>query len=375
MWFDRQLDDLVVNGFLAQATQGQTFYLDNSSVAKPNLKGMSRCFTLASALAQCTSNQGDQIIVAPDHAENITADLSITKHGVQIIGTKRGTKRPRFTFTGTGTVEIGVACDDVTIRGIDFVQNRAGAAGQHLLGILGSRLLIRDCKFFNFSRANGFTRAIQCADISVTDLACADGDDATLPWTSATYTFTSRDVGKALHITAGTGLTTGIYTITSVSGGGAILSAAPGTDGAKTGGSASLSIANDVVIEDCEFRYDNTTPACSAFISIDGTVDNWTIRGCTFDGDCSTAAISQITLLARNVVIVRNEFRNTGPDNVAGGIDLLAGTTGYVDWNDVYHDNGTANTGIDFGGCHLGPNNFISDDIAKKGKSFGTAAS
>lgn len=373
MWFDRQLDDLVINGFLAQATQGQTFYLDNSNTPKPNLKGMTRCFTLASALAACTSYQGDQIIVAPDHDETFTADTAITKHGVQIIGMRRGTRRPRLRWNTVGA-ELQLSADDVTLRGIDFSSNRAAGGGNRFLTIAGHRAVISNCRFYSGSRSDSPTKFIYNVDTSVTDLACADGDLAAPVVTSATYTFTSRDVGRLLHVTAGTGLTTGIYTIVSVSAGAATLDRAVGTDGAKTSGSASISTADDVLIENCDFSYEVATPVSASAIEIAGTVTNWTITGCNFYGDWSVSCISQTTLLAINLRIVRNEFNNIGTDNVAGGIDLLAGTTGYVDWNDVFHDNGTANTGIDFGGCHLGPNNFISDDIAKKGKSFGTAA-
>lgn len=373
MWFDRQLDDLAINGLLATAPAGQTYYLDNSGVQKPNLK-VTPYRTLAQALAQCVSGQGDQIIVAPDHAETLSADLSITKHGVQIIGRQRGLKRPRFTLTTSGT-EITISADDVSIIGIDFVSSKTTITNQRILDVAGSRLLISKCRFLNANRTTKYNRPIVTTDVSVTDAACADGDATNPVITSATYTFTSRDVGKVVHVTAGTSWTTGIYTIVSVSAGAATLDRAVGANGALTSGSVSMSVANDVRIEDCEFNNDEASATCAACIQINGTVDRWTIIGCRFASLSTVACIDQNTLLARDLIIVRNEYNNTGTDNVAGGIDLLAGTTGYVDYNDVYHDNGTANTGIDFGGCHLGVNNVISDDIAKKGKAFGTAAS
>lgn len=376
MLFDRQLDDLVINGLLATAPTGQTFFVDNSSVQKPNLK-VTRYRTLSQALAKCVSGRGDRIILSPDHEETISTALTIQKSAVTVLGLSRGKKRPKIidATTGNGTIGITVNADEFSFFGVDFVWNSTKGTTASLFQFTGNNIVVRDCNFTNHDRSNSVKRFIKIVSSTGTDLASADGDDASLPVTSATVTFTTRDIGKILRITAGTGWTTGNYTIIGVSGGGALLDRAAASDGAKTGGTFEMSTANDVVVDGCLFEYDVVTPTAGEAIQISGLVERWDVRNCTFIGDYSVSCISQISTIAYDLTIVHNEMRNSGTDNVAGGIDLLAGTTGYVDYNDVYHDNGTANTGIDFGACHLGPNNFISDDITKKGKSFGTAAS
>ncbi|MCE5254335.1 MAG: hypothetical protein LLG45_09060 [Actinomycetia bacterium] len=54
--------------------------------------------------------------------------------------------------------------------------------------------------------------------------------------TSASYTFVAGDIGKTLHITAGTGFTAGAYQISGVAAGVATLGAACGTTGSTGGG-------------------------------------------------------------------------------------------------------------------------------------------
>lgn len=65
--------------------------------------------------------------------------------------------------------------------------------------------------------------------------------------TSAARPFTSADVGKVLNVTAGTGFTTGIYTIASVAASAATLDRAVGTT-SSTGGTADLHTGNARVL-------------------------------------------------------------------------------------------------------------------------------
>lgn len=60
--------------------------------------------------------------------------------------------------------------------------------------------------------------------------------------TSASYSFTSADVGQYIDITAGTGWTDGYYLISSVSGGAAILSSSPSAAGNGNKATANMSM-------------------------------------------------------------------------------------------------------------------------------------
>lgn len=59
--------------------------------------------TINYAMGFCTASKGDQIIVMPGHAENITAatTLAVNVAGVSIIGLGRGRNRPVLSFTNT----------------------------------------------------------------------------------------------------------------------------------------------------------------------------------------------------------------------------------------------------------------------------------
>lgn len=69
------------------------------------------------------------------------------------------------------------------------------------------------------------------AQYNFTDLATA----STTTVTSASHSFVTADVGNIIHISAGTGYTTGWYEITSVSGGAATLDRSPGAMGLSGG--------------------------------------------------------------------------------------------------------------------------------------------
>ena len=64
---------------------------------------------------------------------------------------------------------------------------------------------------------------------SFTDLASTGATGATPTVTSASYTFTKKDVGNYINISAGTNWTTGIFRVTNVSAGGAVLDRACGS--------------------------------------------------------------------------------------------------------------------------------------------------
>src|SRR4051812_46334032 len=80
----------------------------------------------------------------------------------------------------------------------------------------------------NDTNGGGFTLGVS-TNLSKTDLAV----DATnnLQVTSATYVFTSADVGRWMQVTAGTGFRTGFYQILSVSGVKATLNLSPAAVG------------------------------------------------------------------------------------------------------------------------------------------------
>lgn len=104
---------------------GKTFYVSSAIAGSDGGSPGGAVGTLAAALALCTLNQGDTIVLLPNHAENITAATTFPAGaaGVRIIGLGRGANRPKLTFTtvNTSTLTIGVA--GVYIENVLFVAN------------------------------------------------------------------------------------------------------------------------------------------------------------------------------------------------------------------------------------------------------------
>lgn len=106
--------------------RGNVFYV-HSGTGASGYAGTSPEYpkaTLTQALALCTANIGDIIIVMQGHAEDIIAASGITVSvgGVSIIGLGNGAERPTFTFKTATTATWLVSGANVLIENI-IVQN------------------------------------------------------------------------------------------------------------------------------------------------------------------------------------------------------------------------------------------------------------
>jgi hypothetical protein len=98
--------DILVDAANRAARGSKTFYVDSSTGASGNSgeRLNSPLATLAQAYAKCTSGNGDQIILLPDHAETVTSVLTVSKTNLTIKGISRGNKIP--VITGNGTIDV-----------------------------------------------------------------------------------------------------------------------------------------------------------------------------------------------------------------------------------------------------------------------------
>lgn len=78
--------------------------------------------TLDAAVNKCTPNNGDVILIAPDHAETLIADsgVDIDVAGVTVIGLGNGSSRPTFTFTTAVTADFKLAAAGVKVKNLLF---------------------------------------------------------------------------------------------------------------------------------------------------------------------------------------------------------------------------------------------------------------
>lgn len=95
------------------STTGTYYFVDsNTGAAGADGKSPSTAVaTVAQAIALCTANKGDVIVVMPGHAETVTStSIALNVAGVRVVGLGTGRKRPFFTFsTAAATVTVSAA--------------------------------------------------------------------------------------------------------------------------------------------------------------------------------------------------------------------------------------------------------------------------
>lgn len=102
--------------------------------------------TLDYAIGQATADQGDVIYVMPGHAETTTAEITVDKAGISIIGLGTGRNRPAFTanFASAGDT-MAIDSANVRIKNLRFVSSSASQNAQ--LDVTAADAVIEDCVF------------------------------------------------------------------------------------------------------------------------------------------------------------------------------------------------------------------------------------
>lgn len=127
--------------------RGRTFYVDSAIAASDGTSPATACATIVAATAKCTANQGDTVIVLPNHAETITAATALCAvAGVRIIGLGRGANRPKVTFTTADTAAYTLAVAGTHIENILFVSNFLSQAAAIVLSTARDTTIV-GCEF------------------------------------------------------------------------------------------------------------------------------------------------------------------------------------------------------------------------------------
>lgn len=115
---------VTIRGFPVLNTYGGDVYWVNSATGANGNKGTREkpFATLDYAIGRCTANNGDVIMVAPNHAETITGVGGITFNvaGITVVGLGVYNQRPRFLMDGATTVTAAVTGADTTIQNLVF---------------------------------------------------------------------------------------------------------------------------------------------------------------------------------------------------------------------------------------------------------------
>ena len=168
------------------ATTGKYFFVSSvtGSNSNPGKNPNTPVATIASAVAKCTANKADVVVVMPGHAETLASAgaLTVNKAGVTIIGLGTGSLRPTLTWSATDST-LAVTAANVTISNcittisidevvsmfnitganclidrVDFQPYGAlGATGQALQwltsGTAAHYLTIQNCKHYPYTAA------------------------------------------------------------------------------------------------------------------------------------------------------------------------------------------------------------------------------
>lgn len=112
--------------------------------------------TLNYAISRCTASQGDIILLAPGHAENLsttatasgttTTEVGVDIAGVSILGLGTASLRPTFTCSATAG-QIAVLAANVSIENIVMVSNIADLTDFITLDASSDGCTIKNCEF------------------------------------------------------------------------------------------------------------------------------------------------------------------------------------------------------------------------------------
>lgn len=118
--------------------------------------------TVATALSQCVTNNGDIIVCKPLHAETISdaTTFALSTAGVAIIGLGTGSNRPTFTYSTANTATMLISADNVTIQNCRFVANFLSIAAAITL-TTAKNVTIQNCSFVDTSSVLNFLNIVK----------------------------------------------------------------------------------------------------------------------------------------------------------------------------------------------------------------------
>ena len=101
--------------------------------------------TIDAAVARCTANNGDMIVVMPGHDENPTASITMDVDGIWIYGLGWGASRPTVTFGATAAT-VAMSAASCRISGIRFDLGTVAATVTNCFNITGADCIVEDCE-------------------------------------------------------------------------------------------------------------------------------------------------------------------------------------------------------------------------------------
>lgn len=195
--------------------RGKTIYVDSAVDAASGASPSEAVGTLDEAFALCTANQGDTIVVLPNHAETITGAGGIAHDvaGVSVIGLGVGNQRPRFLMDGGTSVTYAISAADAYVENLVFASGHADVVA--CFDITAAYAWIHNCEFVDNVADENFKSAITCSGadgtangLRVTNNYFYTPDAATLGFILTTGDVSYAQINDNVVISEGTGLAT-----------------------------------------------------------------------------------------------------------------------------------------------------------------------
>lgn len=142
-------------------TVGKVFYVDsnNGSSGNSGEEPDAPLATLAAAITASRASKGDVIVLAPGHAETVTAtNITLSKAGVTIVGLGNGLNRPTFTF-GAAAATITVSAANNEVYNCRFIANFADVAAAFTIGA-AKGFVVADSEFLDTSSILNFLSCV-----------------------------------------------------------------------------------------------------------------------------------------------------------------------------------------------------------------------
>jgi len=163
------IGDHIIMGDLFFVGAGVTGASDNANWGKTPEKPFA---TLDYAIGQCTSSNGDVIVVMPGHTETVTSTIEVDITGLTIIGVGVGQSRPTLTQGTSGSDNVmEIKATDALIENLYFKGSTTGTSEVFIdVQTTKHRAVIRNCVFEqNTKNLEAITIAAGTDDIIIED--------------------------------------------------------------------------------------------------------------------------------------------------------------------------------------------------------------
>lgn len=147
-------------------TTGNLWFVDSgASASGTGLSPEDPVTTLNAAVALCTANNGDTIVVMEGHAETLdtAADVDLNVAGIRVIGLGHGASRPTFTYTAAaGTFAVGAS--SVWVENLLFVANFTNGVTEGIdIDDAHTDVYFKNCEMRSTSATKEFLKGVTIA--------------------------------------------------------------------------------------------------------------------------------------------------------------------------------------------------------------------